>query len=156
MDIRKKANALRQNGVWMCQIVVSEEWKRCVNPHRLSHLDVVSLISLHTTRLHGNFIVEWLKLAGPSNAKACRGGHLLAPSSFYASSQYALFALLNRAEEVGLRLLDGAEKVWLRFLIDGGVACLAAHDSAEKVWLRHCVCIWFGFGFDWKVWILSC
>jgi len=31
----------------------------------LSYLDVVSMISLHTTRLHGNFIVEWLKLTGP-------------------------------------------------------------------------------------------
>ena len=64
---------------------------------------------------------------------------------------HALFALLDRAEEVGLRLLDGAEKVWLRFLVDGGVAYMAAHDSAEKVWLRHCFRIWFGFGFDWKV-----
>jgi hypothetical protein len=109
------------------------------------------MISLHTTRPHGNFIVEWLKLTGLSDAKACRGGRLLAPSSSYASSQYALLALLDRAEEVGLRLLDGAEKVWLRLLVDGGVAGLAAHDSAEEVWLRHYVCIVFGLGFDWKV-----
>ena len=81
-----------------------------------------------------------------NDVKACCGGHLLAPSPFYASNQYALFALLDRAEEVGLRLLDGAEKVWLRFLIEGSVAGLAAHDSAEKVWLRHCV---FVFGFVW-------
>jgi hypothetical protein len=85
-------------------------------------------------------------LTGLSDAKVCRGGHLLALSSSYASSQYALLALLDRAEEVGLRLLDGAEKVWLRFLIEGSVAGLAAHDSAEKVWLRHCV---FVFGFVW-------
>ena len=49
IDIRKKANALRQNGVWVCQIVASEEWKRYVNLHRLSHPDVISMISLHTT-----------------------------------------------------------------------------------------------------------
>src|SRR5436305_14284586 len=85
-----------------------------------------------------DFIVEWLKLTGLSDAKACRGGHLPAPSSSYASSQYALLALLDRAEEVGLRLLDGTEKVWLRFLVEGGVAGLATHDGAEKVWLRHC------------------
>jgi hypothetical protein len=68
----------------------------------------------------------------------------MAPSSSYVSSQYTLLALLDRAEEVGLRLLDGAEKVWLRFLAEGSVAGLAAHDSAEKVWLRHCVSV-FGF-----------
>ena len=70
--------------------------------------------------------------------------------------QNALFALLDRAEEVGLRLLDGAEKVWLRFLVDGGVACLAAHDSAEKVWLRHCVVFGLSLGLTGKSRILSC
>ena len=83
-------------------------------------------------------------MTGLSDAKACHGGHLLVPSSSYVSSQYSLLALLDRAEEVGLRLLDGAEKVWLRFLVEGSVAGLAAHDSAEKVWLRHCVSV-FGF-----------
>lgn len=68
------------------------------------------------------------------------------PFTPHASSQCALLVLLDRAEEVGLRLLDGAEKIWLRLLVEGGIAGMAAHDSAEEVWLRHCAIVF--------VWVL--
>ena len=75
---------------------------------------------------------ETWKLAGLIDAKACRGGRLLVPSSPYASSQYALLGSSAQSGRRGVeRLLERTEEDGLFHSLDGGVASLAAHDSAE-------------------------